>query len=90
MDMKAVPYAVSILAIVLGIAQVNVQAAGKEEKPAKSFGAQFKQDWNKDWGEVKHTVKHFGPEAKKDFKALGKAIKERNPSEFPKEDMPNP
>lgn len=88
--MKAVPYAVSILAIVLGIAQVNVQASGKEEKPAKSFGQQFKEDWKKDWGEVKHTVKHFGPEAKKDFKELGKAIKERNPTEFPKEDMPNP
>ena len=88
--MKAVPYAVSILAIVLGIAQVDVQAAGKEQKSAKSFGQQFKEDWNKDWREVKHTVKHFGPEAKKDFKALGKGIKERKPSEFPKEDMPNP
>ena len=88
--MKAVPYAVSILAIVLGIAQVNVQAAGKEEKPTKSFAQQFKQDWKKDWREVKHSVKHFGSEAKQDFKTLGKGIKERNPSEFPKEDMPSP
>jgi hypothetical protein len=90
MNMKAVPYAVSILAIVLGIGQVNVQAAGKEEKPAKSFGQQFKGEWKKDWGEVKYSVKHFGPEAKEGFKELGKGIKARTPSEFPKEEMPSP
>jgi hypothetical protein len=89
-DMKAVLYVVAILGIVLGTAQVNVQAAGKEGKPTKSFAQQFKEDWKKDWGEVKHSVKHFGPEAKADFKELGKGIKERSPSEFPKEDMPSP
>lgn len=90
-SMKAVTYVLSVLAIVLGITQVNALAAGEEEKPAESgFWSEFKKDWNKSWGEVKHDAKHIGPEAKKDFKALGKAIKEGNATEEPEKDQPDP
>ncbi|MFQ5756981.1 MAG: hypothetical protein ACE5H7_12960 [Acidiferrobacterales bacterium] len=89
--MKAVTYTLPALAIVLGITQVNVVAAGEEETPAKSgFWSQFKEDWKKNWGEVKHDVKHVGPEAKKDFKGLGKAIKEGNATEEPEKEQPDP
>ena len=44
--MKAVTYLLSVLAIVLGITQVNALAAGEEEKPAESgFWSEFKKDW---------------------------------------------
>ncbi len=89
--MKAVTYLLSVLAIMLGITQVNAVAVGEEQKPAKSgFWSQFKKDWEKSSGEAKHDAKPIGPEAKKDFKALGKAIKEGNTTEEPEKDQPVP